>query len=78
MYKSPIEIPTIPIENIVYKARKYTEELIVQAVANAGVKVDKDELMKALRFDRDQYSRGYEKGFEEGKVAMLKEIEEKK
>ena len=32
---------------------------IFKAVQNVGVNVDRDELIKALRYDRDQYKKGY-------------------
>ena len=51
-YKSPIDLMVsqmnVSIENEIYKA-----------VQNVGVNVDKDELMKALAYDRDQYRKGY-------------------
>lgn len=32
---------------------------IFKAVQNVGVNVDRDELIKALRYDRGQYQKGY-------------------
>ncbi len=32
---------------------------ILKAVQNVGVNVDKDELLKALQYDRNQYQKGY-------------------
>jgi hypothetical protein len=58
MYKSPIEILSqglkLEIENGVYKA-----------VENYGIHVDKDELLKALRYERDQYNKGFADGYSE-------------
>ena len=52
MYKSPIEIAygqmQLQIEKEVYRA-----------VQRCNVNVDKDELVKALSYDRDQYYKGY-------------------
>lgn len=52
MYKSPIEVITeqinMQIENEVYKA-----------VGNVGINVDREELLKALDYDRGQYTKGY-------------------
>ena len=51
-YKSPIEI-------IQGEMRMYMDGEILKAVQNVGVNVDKDELLKALAYDRDQYNKGY-------------------
>lgn len=57
MYKSPIEILTNQIileqEGNVYKA-----------VLEQGIVVDKDKLIKALQYDRDQYDKGYRDGMQ--------------
>lgn len=56
MYKSPIEIITDEISS------RITEEMdgyILRAVQECGVIVDKDELNAALRYDRQQYEKGY-------------------
>jgi hypothetical protein len=58
MYKSPIEVLSqslkLEIEKGVYKA-----------VENYGINVDKDELIKALQYDRNQYNKGYADGYSE-------------
>ena len=56
-YESPIRI-------IVSEMRTQMEGQILKAVKDVGVVVDKEELLKALEYDRDQYSRGYEQGRE--------------
>lgn len=52
MYESPITLINgelqLSLENGVYKAVRQT-----------GVVVDKDELIKALKYDRGQYEKGY-------------------
>jgi len=58
MYESPIEVMFRDIEN---RIREQEENAITAEVSRQmGVNVDKDELMKALAYDRDQYNRGYE------------------
>ena len=51
-YKSPIEIiygdMTHKLENEVFTV-----------VQNIGINIDKDELIKALQYDRNQYEKGY-------------------
>ena len=56
MYKSPIEIIT---KDLVTKQ----EDGIYQAVLGQGVVVDKDELIRALQYDRGQYEKGYADGY---------------
>lgn len=53
MYKSPIEL--------IYKDAQYKlEEGIYKAIQNIDIKVDREELIKALEYDRGQYYKGYE------------------
>ena len=51
-YESPIEI-------IMGQMNMTLEDNICKAVQNAGIIVDKEELLRALRYDRDQYRKGY-------------------
>ena len=55
MYKSPIELIQSDIQ-------VKTEECILKAVQKIGVNIDKDELIKALKYDRKQYENGYADG----------------
>ena len=59
MYESPIGVIygeiTTSIENEIYKA-----------VQDVGILVNKDELLKALQYDREQYDKGYADGFGDG------------
>ena len=59
MYKSPIEI-------IQQQLQTSLENEILTAVQKVGVLVDKEELIKALKFDREQYDKGYERGYLKG------------
>lgn len=52
MYKSPIEMITEEM-NI------YHDGEIVRAVQKYDINVDKEELIKALRYDREQYEKGF-------------------
>lgn len=59
MYESPIEkiygeLQTRMIQD--------DENLLMEAVRNVSVSVDKDELIKALQYDRNQYNKGYKDG----------------
>ena len=55
MYKSPIDVIYQDIE------RKF-ENYIVRAVQKCDINVDKDELVRALQYDREQYEKGYADG----------------
>jgi hypothetical protein len=55
MYNLPI--------NIIYgQMQTQMEGDILRAVQQYGIDVDKDELIRALRYDRDQYDRGFADG----------------
>lgn len=59
MYKSPIEVLLTDIQHQI--AQKQDEQ-IYNAVVSVGVNVDKEELIRALQYDRDQYNKGYADG----------------
>lgn len=65
MYESPITIT----ERFVNKAREQMENDIMNnvltVVAEYGINVNKDELFKALQYDRNQYNKGYADGYSE-------------
>ena len=48
-----------PIDLIVGQMNLNFENEICKAVQNVGVCVDKEELLKALQYDRKQYQKGY-------------------
>ena len=52
MYKSPIEL--------IYQGMEYEiEKDILKAVHKQNINVDKQELIRALQYDRNQYEKGY-------------------
>lgn len=51
-YKSPIEL-------IMGQLQTSIEDQIFSAVQQVGINIDKEELIKALNYDREQYQRGY-------------------
>ncbi len=55
-YESPINIISRQMEI-------QMEGEIMKAVQRVGIDVDKDELLRALRYDRGQYQKGYMDGF---------------
>lgn len=60
MYQSPIELFTT--NPMIEQLKNATDEMVVRAVARADVRVDKEELIKALKYDREQYMRGFNDG----------------
>lgn len=59
MYKSPVEIF---ISDIKHQMDEKLEEACYTAVIEYFPNVDKDELIRALRYDRQQYEQGYADG----------------
>jgi hypothetical protein len=59
MYKSPIDVM---IADIQHQIAQQQDEEIYKAVVSVGINVDKDELIRALQYDRDQYNKGYAAG----------------
>lgn len=55
MYEDIITIVKKQMEAVV-------ENEVLKAVHGVGVNVDKEELIKALQYDRDQYNKGYKDG----------------
>lgn len=69
MYKSPIEIIASDMQ---MQIRKQQEDEIYKAVLNCEISVDKDELIKALNYDRNQYEKGYQDGLAEATRRLQK------
>ncbi len=70
MYESPIEVIYSQVRTQLVEEE---ERQMLKAVHDVGVEVDRDELLKALRYDRDQY----EKGFEDGKKSVWVDVKER-
>lgn len=47
------------------------EDAVLAAIAEIGVQVNKDELIRALKFDRDQYNKGFADGVKEGSPTWI-------
>jgi len=56
MYKSPIHMYLTDIQEQLHDS---IEEQAYQCIKKVGIFVDKDELIKALQYDRQQYIQGY-------------------
>ena len=52
-----------PIELIEGQLHTEIEDNVIRVVQEMCVNVDKEELFRALRYDRDQYEKGYNAGY---------------
>jgi hypothetical protein len=55
MYKSPIDVISTGLRTTI-------ENNVYEVVESYGINVDKDELLKALQYDRNQYNHGFADG----------------
>lgn len=55
MYKSPIELITEQMNTQI-------EDHIFKAIQKVAVNIDKEELIRVLQYDREQYEQGYRDG----------------
>lgn len=58
-YESPITLIQTQTDNFIKEINDKTDEVILKAVVNVLPQVNKEELIKALSYDREQYSKGY-------------------
>lgn len=76
MYESPIKV----IHDSMARQIQYDyENNILKAVASYNIDVNKEELIKALKYERDQYNKGYEdakKDFAEKIDRIVERLEE--
>ena len=70
-YKSPIEIT---IGQFRWEQEKRIEGEVFSAIQEVGINVDREELVKALQYDRDQYRKGYEDGVQ-AKAETLSDLQ---
>lgn len=66
-YKSPISIWLTESQKAF---EEQVEKQVYKEIINVGVEVDKEELLKALEYDREQYK----KGFRDGANSVIEEF----
>lgn len=71
MYESPIEV-------IQKEIKTQVENDVYKAVLDTGVVVDKDELVRALQYDRNQYDKGYADGRSDAQAEFINAMHELK
>lgn len=72
-YISPIELT---LKRISEELIEKQEGQVMQAIYEQGITVNKEELIKALAYDRHQYEQGFRDGQKSIKEALKKEFEE--
>ena len=70
MYESPIKIITKQIQT-------QFEDNVFRVIQNQGIFVNKEELVKALEYDRNQYEKGYADGLLNNTTNVIDEFAEK-
>lgn len=75
MWESPINVMEIQ-DSFVSEIKEKTEEMVFTEIKRIGIDVDKEELIKALQYDRGQYEKGHKDGYEFGIDECIKIIEE--
>lgn len=58
MYESPINIQELT-RDIQQNIQQDLEKKVIESIGKYEIKVDKEELIKALEYDRNQYIKGY-------------------
>lgn len=74
MWESPVNIFEIH-EPIVEEINKQTEETIFKAIHRVGVDVNKEELIRAMQYDRNQYEKGYKDGYADAIDEFISRLE---
>ena len=71
MWESPIKVYEDVAREIVLEKENHIMQTIRQYVD-----VDKDELIRALNYDRNQYEKGFEDGYLKGRADFAEKIQE--
>ena len=72
MYKSPIEMVSQIINDLNREIVKTEEEIVMRAVCDVGISVNKDDLIRALQYDRNQYEAGVIDGLKLANEAIMR------
>lgn len=71
MYESPINIITSELSKAFIEA---FDGEVLKAVMQTDIDVTREELVKALAYDRGQYTKGYEDGYADGQNAARADL----
>ena len=70
MYESPVEI-------MYGEMRSKIENAVYTAIQDVGIKVNKDQLISALMYDRHQYEAGFKDGMRAALLQVARSLNEK-
>ena len=73
MYESPIRLCEVA-DQITEHFNKELEAYTLNVLKKYDIAVDKEELTKALEYDRKQYEKGYKEGFYDARELILNTI----
>lgn len=76
MYESPITVCT-QLNEILEEVHKKQEDYVYDYLFKIGVDVNKEELIKALKYDREQYNKGYKDGLKDGMKKLAERLKER-
>ena len=71
-YESPIEIVKTMHDRIEHDI----ENNVFKLINSYGININKDELIKALKYDRHQYEKGYTEGYNQGIKDAISKLKE--
>lgn len=63
-----------PITLIVSQMQTKMEADTMSVIQHYGIDVNKEELIKALNYDREQYAKGYQDGYEAGRKQAQEDL----
>lgn len=73
MYKSPITIIESTIDSFNKAIIKQKDDAIFAEIQHSfGVDLDREELIRALKYDRDQYNKGYADGIRDAREELVR------
>ena len=62
-YDSPLTAIFSKVDEIIQEKAKQLDDQCYQAVTNAGISVDRDKLVEALKQDKQRYQEAYNRGY---------------
>ena len=71
MYESPIQMIVNEVQTQMIQQEE--DQLLMQVQKSLGFDIDKNELLRALNYDRDQYEKGYRDGRNDANWAPVSE-----
>lgn len=73
-WNAPIDIIQAPpiIEEVSQRFGEKIDDEIIKVIYRYGIEVDAKELERALRYDRNQYTKGYRDGYMAAEEKMIK------